>query len=184
MSPSPLRRFLPLIALLLLGAAAECAPPDAGLPVGTWRWESAIGGGATPKVVFTSIVSITSDGRTHSQFTSYSAEKAGSQIGYGKFAGRDHVSWTIAADAQKTVRVGDEIYVYPDPAHRTRLVGGDPPGYSLEDYQSLGGILSPKERKAWGDPNAIEIAIFKIQGRDLLLLTAFNKTQLLYKRVK
>lgn len=181
MNSSPLGRFLPLVALLLCGAAAECAPPDDGLPVGAWRKET-IADNSAAHSIFTSTVSITSDGRGHWQHTYLITWKFGRQIGYGKFAGRTRLSWTIAADARKTARVGDEIYMYPDPAGKTRLLGGDPPGYSLEDYQSMGGTISPQERNGWAIQNSIDI--FKIQGRDLLLLDSEDKKQYLFKRVK
>src|SRR5262249_19656241 len=149
------------------------------LPVGTWRRELSHNGLDVQQTI-TSTVSITAKGAEHVQHAFVYTWTSGCPS--GKFAGRPRVSWTQASDAGKVVRIGDEIYIYPDPASKARLLAGDPPGYSLEDYESLGGTRPAQVRGGRGDPNMIDI--FKIQGRDLLLLDSVDHKKYLFQRVK
>jgi len=77
-------------------------------------------------------------------------------------------------------KIGDKIYAYSDPSGKSRLVRGDPPGFTLNDYETFGGAMPDGIDAYAGGPG---VSIFQISGKDLILTNSEDNNRWLYKWV-
>jgi len=106
---------------------------------------------------------------------------AGMEIGNGKFAGLKRLEWTQRNSAASIKRIGNKLFFYGDPNSKPTLVRGTPAGYSLYDYQSLGGV-NPDAVKAF-DSTGPAVSIYEISGKNLILTNSTDGNRWLYKWV-
>jgi hypothetical protein len=84
----------------------------------------------------------------------------GQGVSYGPLAGSNKVVWRTKLVFRKIAREGSKLYAYPEGP--PKLSGNFPAGFSLADYESVGGFPSLKL-------NQDGVMIFEISGKDLIL---------------
>jgi hypothetical protein len=152
-----------------------------GVPVGSWgcKWVN-----DTPVMTFTIRSSLMFDARGGGHLMSVfdGAYKGGYKFGVGKFTGLRRVTWQTASHYTKISRVGNELYCYRQPTSQASLVSGNPAGYSLRDYMSLGGGLTGGAYDAiWGKRNDAGLDVYSIQGKNLVLENSTDGRRWLFK---
>lgn len=198
MNPTTLRHLtLTTLAAVLLGGCAtsshDLGPSNnvvgatgaqnlaSGVPVGSWgcKWVN-----DTPVMVFTirSTLILDARGGGHLMSVFDGAYKSGYSFGVGKFRGLKRVTWQTNLRYTKVSRVGQELYCYRQPSSQAQLVSGNPAGFSLRDYKSLGGGLTGGAYEAiWGKGNDAGLDVYKIEGKNLVLENSTDGRRWLFK---
>jgi hypothetical protein len=167
------------------GGSSNATTPE-GVPTGTWRCV-VVNKFPVGTATITGTLSILPDGRhSFSEKLDVRYTKSNVSIGMGLFRGRKSVSWsTQRPPGGKVARVGEKLFVYKNP-NAKRLVSGDPPGYTLVDYRSLGipgadpfGLNAAEKRGSLDDAPTV----YSFKGRDLVLRNSTDGNLWLYKRV-
>jgi hypothetical protein len=187
----------PLLATLLACAAlcvaatscsttgsSDAPPAEAGsnaIPAGRWKSVYTLPMKPLRRCELQVDMRIDANGRDTTDATFLLEWPAGMEIGNGKFAGQKRIQWTQRNSAASIKRVGNKLFFYGDPNRKPTLVRGTPAGFSLTDYQSLGGI-NPDGVKAF-DSTGPTVSIYEISGKDLILTNSTDGNRWLYKWV-
>ncbi len=164
------------------GPVASTTPGDSTtIPTGRWKSVYTLPMKPLKKCELLVEMRIDANGKDTTDATFTLEWPPGMEIGNGKFSGLRRVQWTQRNSAASIKRVGNKLFFYGDPNAKTMLVRGTPPGYSLRDYQTLGGV-NPDGVKAF-DTTGSGVSIYEISGRDLILTNSTDGNRWLYKWV-
>lgn len=149
-----------------------------GIPIG--RWKTEIRATLPPlKLVKTTVVlTLKPDGTGYREITMHYEFPPGISVAHGKFKGTRVVKWTDRKTVGKVKRIGDKIYFYGDPNANAQLLEGYPPGYTLHDYETLGGA-APQGIDATS--GSVGVTILLISGKNLILTNSTDNNRWLYK---
>lgn len=150
-----------------------------GIPVGGWVCVYKVRN-ENNTVNIRSMVHIDADGSAAQLSTFDCAFDQGWSFGAGKFAGMRRVVWSTKTKYHSAKRVGDEIYLYCHPGEKSILTSGNPPGHTLRDFMTLGGLLDKPVDELAGGPKG-GVTIMKIKGRDLVMENSTDGSRWLYK---
>ena len=146
------------------------------LPAGSWSFNFSVDNKRNATTTAKGTLTIQPNGLAFSTVTTEHKLYSGLTVTVGKFRGVNRIVYTTSAPA-KVKRVGDELYALP--AGKEKLVSGNPPGYTLWDYETLGGVLPELAKKDISDEGA---SIYRIAGRDLVLMNSYDGKKYLLKR--
>ena len=96
----------------------------------------------------------------------------------GSFKGQNAVSWTETRPSGQAKRVGDKLFIYPDKKGGATLVKGSPAGFTLHDYETMGGALP---QGIFSAGYAAGVSVYQISGKDLILESSQDNNRWLYK---
>ncbi len=138
-----------------------------GVPIGRWMNVQLATLPPLQTARMTNILTIRPDGSGWRTTTLHYELDSGHAIATGKFAGKRGVKWTEEESMGRAQRRGDSLVLPGNPRTETRLVEGFPPGFSRDDYRTLGGTLSSGIFGSSGGAIALLIS-----GDNLVLRTA------------
>ena len=161
-----------LFVVLSLAFISCCVPATlfaAGQSVPRGRWEYQIVENvktqyARGSIVYTLGFNLKAD---TSGSTIIGLEYNGTPVTAGLFKGKSHVKAISACPITKATRDGDKLFLYSGGTFN--LVSGDPPGYTIKDY-ATGGGLTPEVTIDTMFQSFYGVTVFKIDGDNLVFV--------------
>ena len=153
-----------ILGLLLCGGLGTLSAAGQSVPKGHWEYhisENAKSQYARGTIVYTLGFTL-KEGGTGS--TIVGLEYTGTPLTDGLFKGKSHVKAVLACPVTKANVVGEKLFLYSGGTFK--LVSGDPPGYTIKDY-GTGGGLTPEVTIDKLQQSFYGVAVFKIDGENL-----------------
>ncbi len=180
--------FLLPVASILLAACSttgstsgtqQGGADSSAIPTGKWRSVYRLPIDGIKKLEGDFLFQLPPSGKGFTDATVVMELKPGQQFGTGKFRGLNRITWTERKYSGKVSREGNKLYVYSDPNSRAQVIRSTPPGYSSQDFWTVGGV-NPDGVNAF-DSTGPGVSIFEIVGKDLILTNSSDGNRWLYK---
>jgi hypothetical protein len=167
------RRLLVLLAPFFL-AVAFCVVPrsllaasGAGVPKGAWEVRLVTKANTQflrGPITYVFAINLKEGGEGT---LTASLEYTGTPITDGLFKGAKHVKATVARPITSTTRNGDKLFVYNGGTFK--LVSGDPPGHTIKEYATAGGLF-PEATIDKMMTSFYGVIVYMIDGENLVLV--------------